>query len=53
MVLKELLSSVDLSKAQSLCIDEITKVVVVYEDEHLVIATFQIVTPCFKGFNNS
>ena len=53
MVLGELLGPADLSGAQTLCIHEATKVVVVCEDEHLVFATFQIVTPCFEGFNDS
>ena len=40
MVSRELLGPVDLSRAQTLCIHEATKVVVVYEDKHLVLATF-------------
>ena len=43
----------DLSGAQTLHIHKATKVVVVCEDEHFVLAAFQIVTPCFEGFDNS
>ena len=53
MILEELLGLADLSGAQTFCIHEATKVVVIYEDKHLVIATFQIVTPCLKSFNDS
>ena len=53
MVLGELLGLADLSGAQTLRIHEATKVVVVCEDEHLVFATFQIVTPCLEGFDDS
>ena len=53
MVSGELLGPADLSGAQTLRIHETTKVVVVCEDEHLVLATFQIVTPCLKGFDDS
>ena len=53
MVSGKLLGPADLSKAQTLCIHEATKVVVVYEDEHFVLATFQIVMPCLEGFDNS
>ena len=53
MVSGELLGLADLSGAQTLRIHEATKVVVVCEDEHLVLATFQIVTPCLKGFDDS
>ena len=53
MVSGELLGPADLSGAQTLRIHEATKVVVVCEDEHLVLATFQIVTPCLEGFDDS
>ena len=49
----ELLGLADLSEAQALGIHELTKVIVVCEDEHFVLASFQIVTPCFEGFDNS
>ena len=53
MVSGELLGPADLSRAQTLRIHEATRVVIVCEDEHFVLATFQIVTPCLKGFDNS
>ena len=53
MVLGELLGLANLSKAQALGIHEATKVVVICEDEHFVLASFQIVTPYFENFNNS
>ena len=53
MVSGELLGPADLSGAQTLRIHEATKVVVVCEDEHLVLAIFQIVTPCLEGFDDS
>ena len=53
MVLGELLGSAVLSEAQTLCIHKATKVVMVYEDEHLMLATFQIVTLYLEDFNNS
>ena len=53
MVSGELLGLADLSGAQTLCIHEATKVVVVCKDKHLVFAIFQIVTPCFESFDNS
>ena len=53
MVLEELLGTADLSRAQALCIHKATKIVVVCEDEHFMLATFQIVTPYFEGFDNS
>ena len=53
MIMGELLGPVDLFGAQTFCIHKATKIVVVCEDKYLVLATFQIVTPCFEGFDNS
>ena len=53
MVLGDFLGSADLSGAQTLRIHEATKVVMVCEDEHFVLATFQIVTQCLEGFDDS
>ena len=53
MVSGELLGPTDLSGAQTLCIHEARKVVMVCKDKYLVLATFQIVTPYLKGFANS
>ena len=53
MVSGELLGPADLSGAQTLRIYEATKDVVVCKDEHLVLATLQIMTPCLEGFDDS
>ena len=53
MVLGELLGPADLFGAQTLCIYEATKIVVVCENEQLVLTTFQIVTPYLESFDNS
>ena len=52
MVLRELLGSADLSRAQTLCIHETTEVIVVRKDKNLMLATFQIVMPCLESFDN-
>ena len=53
MVLRELLSPIDLSGAQAFCIHEVTKIVLICEDEQFVLTAFQIVTPYLEGFDNS
>ena len=53
MVLEELLGPVDLSGAQTFCVHEVTKIVMVYENKHLVLVTFQIVMLCLEGFDDS
>ena len=53
MVSEKLLGLVDLSRAQTFCIHEVTKVVVIYEDKHFVLAIFQIMMLCLKSFDNS
>ena len=53
MVSEELLGLADLFEAQTLCIYETTKVIMVRKDENLMLSAFQIVTPHLKGFNNS
>ena len=53
IVSEEFLGPVDLSGAQTLCIHEAMKVVVVCKNKQLILATFQIVTPCLEGFNDS
>ena len=53
MVLEELLGSMDLFRAQALCIYKATKIVVICEDGHFVLAAFQIKTQCLEGFDNS
>ena len=52
MVSRELLGPADLSGAQALRIHETTEVIVVRKDENLMLATFQIVTPCLEGFDD-
>ena len=53
MILGECLGSVDLSRAQALCIYEATKIVIVCKDEHFVIATFKIVMSYLEDFDNN
>ena len=40
MILEKLLDPVDLSEAQTFYIYEAMKVVIIYEDKHLMLATF-------------
>ena len=53
MILKKLLGPTDLSRAQTFYIYKATKVVIVYKNKYLILATFQIVMPCLKDFENS
>ncbi len=53
VVLRELLGPADLAEAQTLCIHELTEVVVISEDEDRVFAVFHVVALSLKGFNNS
>ena len=53
MVAGKLLSQVDLFGAQTLCIYELIKVVIIYENEHLVFAAFQIMMLYLKSFYNN
>ncbi len=53
VVLRERLGSTDLTRAQTFRIHELTEDTIVSKDEDLVFATFQVVAPSFKGFNNS
>ena len=52
MVSRELLGPTDLSRAQALRIYETTEIIVVRKDKNLILAAFQIVTPCLEGFDN-
>ena len=53
MILGELLGLADLSGAKILCIYKATKVVIICEDKHLILATLKIVTLYLENFNNS
>ena len=53
MVLRELLGPADLPRAQTLCIYETTEVIVVYKDENLMFAVFQIMTLRLKDLDDS
>ena len=53
MLSKELLSQMDLSRAQTLYIYETIEIIVVYKDKNLMLATFQIMMPSFECFNNN
>ena len=52
MILRELLGPTDLLEAQTLCIHEITEVIVVRKDKNLMLTAFQVVAPSFEYFNN-
>ena len=53
MVFKELLGPINLSGAQTLGIHELTEVIIVRKDENLMFTAFQVIAPCFEGFDNS
>lgn len=53
MVLKELLSSANLAKTQTLCIHKIIEILIISKNQDLVFAAFQVVAPCLEGFNNN
>lgn len=53
MVLKGLLNPINLLKAETLDIDEHSKVVVIDKNANLVFVVFKIIIPSFKDFNNS
>ena len=52
VVTREFLGPADLPGAQTLRIHELTKVIVIYKDENLVFATFQVMSPCLERLNN-
>lgn len=52
IVLKEFLGSSNLSRAQTLCIHELTKVVMVHEHENFVLTTFKVVLPGLESLKN-
>ena len=52
-IARKLLSLADLAKTQALCIHESSTIIVISENDNLVFATFQIITPCFEDFNDS
>ena len=52
MILKELLSPTDLLGAEIFWIYEMTEIIVVYKEENLMLATFQIVALSFEYFND-
>ena len=53
MVSREFLGSANLSRAQTLCINETTEVIMVRKDKNLMLAIFQIVALHFKSLDNS
>ena len=52
MIAAEFLGPPDLARTQTLCIHEMTKVVMISKNENLVFAIFLIMPACFKGLNN-
>ena len=53
MVLRELLYSTDLLRAQTLHIHEMMEVIIIYENKNLMLIVFQIMTLYFKNFDDS
>ena len=53
MLLKELLSLANLTRVQTLCIYELTEVIMISKNKSFVFAAFSIVAPSFENFNNS
>ena len=53
VVLKELLGPADTTKAQIFCIQESKEVIMVNKNEDLIFATFQVMAPSLKSFNNN
>ena len=52
VVTRKFLSLADLPRAQTLCVHESTKVVVVYKDKDLMFTTFEVMLPGFKCLND-
>ena len=52
VILKELLGSADLTRAQAFCIHELTKVVLVSKNENLIFAAFKVMVLSLKSLNN-
>lgn len=53
VISREFFGLLDLTRAQTFCIYELTEVVVVSEYKDFIFAAFQGMAPSFKGFNNS
>ena len=53
MIIKELLSPIDLSGAQVLCIQKTLEVIVICKDKNPIFAIFQVMMLSFECFNNS
>ena len=52
MITRELLSLLDVTKAQAFYIHELTEVAVICKDEDLIFEAFQVVPPSLKSLNN-
>lgn len=52
MIPREFFDPTNLSKAQTLYIYEVVKIVVIYKKKNLIFTIFQIVPPSFKSFDN-
>lgn len=53
MVLKQLLSQLNVSGTQNFSCHKLTKTIVINENNIFVFVAFKIMVPSFKGFNNS
>lgn len=52
-ILQWFLGLTDMTRTQVFCINELTEVIIVCNNKDFVFASFQVMTPSIKGFNNS
>ncbi len=52
VVLRELLSPADLTRAHAFCIYELMKVIMVSKDEDLILAALHVVALCLESLND-
>ena len=53
VILREFLSPANLTRAQTLCVHKLSKVIMIGENKNFVFAVFKRMLPSFKSFNNS
>lgn len=53
VVLKMLLSLLNLAGAQILCLHEPAEIIVIGDNKNLIFAVFQIITPSIESLNNN
>ena len=52
MILRELLGPMELAETQTLCIHELTKIVMIGKHKNFMLAFFKIVSPDLESLNN-